>query len=230
MGYSDNKTNVEECNKDKYLLVAEAKAKEVETLKVKLEELMELISFENSKASDKEFNLNVYNGEIKKLNELITGRKNMKKDILSRIGIYSAAYSAEVIVTAFMPEVDFMEMLFMSFSIYIFYTVGSVFSVLKKYDNVDIKECEKKIEEFEVKLPGIEEEKQLHLDKAESYSQEHEETSEKITKTEKDIEYILNIRNQIIDIMLKKAIDFSLVDTSSMDQELEENGIVMKLV
>ena len=230
MAYSDNKANVEECNKDKYLLVAEAKAKEVEDLKVKLEELKEFISSENLKVSDKEFNLNVYNGEIKKLNELITGRKNMKKDILSRVGICSGVYSFEVIMLAFTPGIDFMTYLSASLVIYLYVTVGSVFSVLKKYDDVDIKECEKKIEEFEVKLPGIEEEKQLHLDKAASYSQESEETNEKITKLEKDIEYILNIRNQIIDIVLKKAIDFSLVDTSSMDQELEENGIVMKLV
>ena len=230
MGYSDNKTNVEEVNKDKYLLVAEAKAKELELLKVKLEELKGLISSENSKASDKEFNLNVYNEEIKRLNELITGRKKMKKDILSTIGFNSVVYSFEVILASFLPETEFINLFFMTFTIYIFFTVNSALSILKKYGEVDIKECEEKIKEFEIKLPGIEAEKQLYLDKAESYAQEHEEANEKITKIEKDIEYILNIRNQIIDIMLKKAIDFSLVDTSCMDQELEENGVVMKLV
>jgi hypothetical protein len=173
--------------------------------------------------------------EIRRLEIDITKKEDTKKDILKTLKFIGIIFIPEVItgflimlalsgvapsVIALIIETILIDASFLG----LVYMPGII-----RYRGVNVIQYEEIITKLKDRLPALEEKKQAHLDNAATYNAEFEETSAKVTKFENDLEFINNARNQIIEMILKSAIDKSFVDTSSIDKEISERGIVMKL-
>lgn len=221
-------------NRDKYLIYIDKLNEKVGLLDDKFDELNNLASDGEDKANEKIITIADLVNEGKELGRKVILKKGYKKYMLDLLKLYGVGYIPElallyglnVLVGQAINLFSLAGFLFLISCAYI-----SITALIKKsqFRGVVLPEAEARLEEIKNLISTLEEEKQEHLDKVVQYRSERDETNEEIVKLENDIEYILEARNKIIEMILKDAIESSYVDTESIDKDLEEKGILMEL-
>ena len=222
-------------NRDKYLVTADRIREEIDLLEIKFAEQSVSASEEKEKADSIISKINAAEREIRGLERDMLTKKEIKKAFLDTLKFAGLAFIPQVIVgylislllSGVAPSIliTVIEMILIDAA---FIGILELPRVIR-CRGIDIPEYEELVVKLKDKLPALEAEKQSHLDNVVTYRAERDDTDEKITKLENDLEYILDARNKILEMVFKNAINSTLVDTSSIDAEIEERGILLEL-
>lgn len=221
--------------RDKYLVAADRIREEIDSLEDEFAKQNIIASEEKKKADGIISKIDGAGREIRGLERDMLTKKEIKKGFLDTLKFAGFSFIPQVIVgylislllSGVAPSIliTIIEMILIDVA---FIGILELPRVIR-CRSIDISQYEEIVAKLKDSLPALEEEKQLHLDNVVTYSAECDKIDEKITKLENDLEYILNVRNQIIEMVLKNAINSTLVDTSKIDADIEERGILLEL-